>query len=56
MLREIESLSPENPYRDYDPPNLSKAPGRISLFKLTALAELAYERAYRNAREALSKC
>jgi len=55
MLGEMEPLSPENLYRDCDPPNISKALGRISPFKPTALAESAYERAYRNAREALLK-
>jgi len=51
----MEPLSPENPYRDCDPSDISKALGRISSFKLTALAKLAYERAYRNVRKALSK-
>jgi len=39
----MEPLSPENPYRDYNPPNISKALGRISPFKPTALVKLAYE-------------
>jgi len=43
MLGEIEPLSPENPYCDYNPPNISKALGRINPFKPTALAESAYE-------------
>ena len=49
MPGEMEPLSPENLYRDYDSPNMSKALGCISPFKPTALAELAYERAYKNA-------
>ena len=55
MLGEIEPLSPENPYCDYDSPNMSKALGHISPFKPIALAKLAYKRAYRNAQEALLK-
>ena len=55
MLGEIKPLSSKNPYRDYDPPNIFKALGYISPFKPTALAKLTYERAYRNAREALLK-
>jgi len=55
ILGEMEPLSPKNPYRNYDPPNISKALGRISPFKPTTLAELTYERVHRNVREALLK-
>lgn len=39
----MKPLSPENPYRDCDPLNISKALSRVSPFKPTALAELAYK-------------
>ena len=55
MLGEIELLSPKYLYRNYNPPDISKAPGRISPFKLTALAKLAYKQAHKNAQKALLK-